>query len=92
MFNHIEQPVPLVFEPSLSATFLPRCAHCGGQHPLSYHPPLPADRCPDCGEPPVQPGDPVQAQVALTGMSPAMITARACLAIGKFLRDLAKGL
>lgn len=37
------------YEPSLQATFLPRCPTCSGKHPLAYQPPMDPNTCPNCG-------------------------------------------
>jgi len=39
----------LVFEPTLTARFLPRCGKCGHKHPLAYQPPIESDKCLACG-------------------------------------------
>ena len=40
------------WEPSLTATFLPRCANCHAPHPMARGPlSTPLDDCPDCGYP-----------------------------------------
>lgn len=40
------------WEPSLTATFLPRCANCHAPHPLARGPlSVASDTCPDCGHP-----------------------------------------
>lgn len=76
------------FEPEVKYQVLPGCRNCGAAHPLARYPRLPADKCPDCGEPAAQPGEPKVESAALNGISPTILFARAFLAIGKYLIKL----
>lgn len=78
------------FEPELVYNFLPGCRNCGGSHPLARKPQMPADKCPDCGADIAPPGPERREAAALTGWAPSTLVARACLAIGKGLNNLAK--
>lgn len=70
-------------EPSLGVTFLPRCPHCGGKHPLAYMPALPDGVCPDCGTLLAEAPAEIVVPAELTGRDVWTSIARACLKAGK---------
>lgn len=90
MFKTNSSGVAGHFEPEVSHTFLPRCQHCGGSHPLARKPVMSADKCPDCGGDASQPG-PTVTQTGRLGLhSPSVILGNLFLAIGRKLGSIAK--
>lgn len=77
----------LLFEPSLSSTFLPGCAACHAPHPLARRPPLPPESCPDCGAPQFT-GATVDIPAEITGRGLWPTLARICFRASRFLARL----
>jgi hypothetical protein len=78
------------FEPSAATQLLPGCKTCGSKHPLAHKPiPLITDVCPKCGTPSEPPGPVYCEPAVLTGYHPVSLLAKACLAMGKALNQLA---
>jgi hypothetical protein len=48
------------------------------------------DACPDCGSDILPPGETHIEKAVLTGNSPSMLFARACIAVGQALTNLSK--
>jgi hypothetical protein len=47
------------YEPSVTLQVFRGCRSCGCRHPLKFDPPMPADRCPQCGAPSLPPEEPI---------------------------------
>lgn len=84
--NKHEAGAATYIEPSLGVTFLPRCPHCLGKHPLAYTPPAArADVCPDCDMPLPEPTPAMHVGAELTGRDPLTAIGLALLKAGKWL-------
>ena len=82
---------PAIYEPHLTYRILPRCS-CGCLHPLAHRPPLDLPTCPSCGKAAVAASAPVEVPAVLTGSTPAFLTGRALLRLGRWLTDLSRRL
>jgi hypothetical protein len=78
------------FEPELTRTFLPGCAHCGAAHPLARKPAQPDGTCPDCGKPSVAAGRTISEKAVIVGGGASGFVAKSCFKISEYLINLAK--
>lgn len=76
-------------EPSMLATFLPRCGNCEAPHPLAMKPPRPDGVCPVCSTPTAQ-GYTKEVPALITGKDIMALFARGFLKMGKWLIQLAR--
>lgn len=79
-----------VFEPHVTATFLPRCPECSHKHPLAYNPPLTDLSCPGCGKPRPEAGTTIDVPAVVTDRR--LSIGALLIRFGKFLQRLSEGL
>lgn len=84
--------VPMLYEPTLSVQFLPRCPHCEAPHPHARRPALHIDHCPDCGSAIATAAEPITVPAVITGGGASGVLARLCFAIARGLAALARRL